>query len=104
MSSVCSVTVERLRVGLVSPAAVKKEGVSKYRPTKDTLVYNFYHFVGGTNVCPPVNILIECNMENIHQLRIKLHYLTACHTCVPLQLHQCPDWGRPGGSCGLAHR
>ena len=73
---VCSVIVERLRVGLVTLAQtlLKKEGVSKYRPTKDTLVYNFYHFVGGTIGCPPVNIHIACNMENIHQLCIKLHY------------------------------
>ena len=71
--------------GYIGPATVKKEGVSKYRPTKDTLVYNFYRFVGGTIVCPPVNIHVACNMENIHQLCIKLHYSTACHnTCVPL--------------------
>ena len=72
--------------GCIGPAAVKK-GVSKYRPTKDILVYNFYDFVGGTTVCPSVNILIVYNMENIHQLCIKLHCLTACIAvcmCVPL--------------------
>ena len=52
--------------------ALKKEGVSIYRPTKDTLVYRFYHFVGGTIVCPLMNILIVSNMENIHQLCILL--------------------------------
>lgn len=78
-------TVESLRVGLVQLARLlfKKEGVSIYRPTKDTLVYRFYPFVGGTAVCPPVNIVMACNMENIHQLCIKFYYLAACHT-VPL--------------------
>ena len=80
--------VERPWMGLVALVQpLLKKGVSKYRPTKDILVYNFYDFVGGTTVCPSVNILIVYNMENIHQLCIKLHCLTACIAvcmCVPL--------------------
>ena len=77
---VCSMMVafESVRVWLVTCTLVwPREGVSIYRPTKDTLVYGFYHFVGGTTECPPVNILKACNMENIHQLCIT-HYLVAC--------------------------
>ena len=75
--------VERPWMGLVALAQpLLKKGVSKYRPTKDILVYNFYDFVGGTTVCPSVNILIVYNMENIHQLCI--------FDCMHCRVYVCP--------------